>query len=193
MIWYYEFIVFNLFFFSFNDIRVGWGVLLSWPEFFMFPDPRLILSSNNTGTWVATRATYPRSRNFDPRGYMNFADQYTGTGYEEKLGAQPQSPGSKSVSTIPVQQVGRVTSALTVEDKSAWVFQHCNERKKKDPHIRNKVHRGPITAPMPPWAPYIVSLHAQVNSLLELAIFSGKNGSRGKIVGPGVQHFNLSW
>ena len=53
------------------------------------------------------------------------------------------------------------------------------------------VHRAPITATMPPRAPYIVSLHAWVKSLLELAIFSGKNGSRPRIVGPEVQHFHM--
>ena len=39
---------FSLFFFSSHDIGVGGGVLLSWPEFFMFVDPRLILSTDHT-------------------------------------------------------------------------------------------------------------------------------------------------
>jgi len=69
-------------------------------------------------------------------------------------------------------------------------FSASQPVKKKDLHIRNKVHRAPITATMPPRAPRIMSLHAEVKSLLELAILSGKNGSRPRIVGPEVQHFH---
>jgi len=56
-------------------------------------------------------------------------------------------------------------------------FSAVQPSKKKNLRIRNKAHKAPITTTMPLCTPYIVSLHALVKSLLELAISSGKNGS----------------
>ena len=54
--------------------------------------------------------------------------------------------------------------------------------------IDHTKHRSP--PPVPLWTFYIVSLHAQVKSLLELAISSCKNGSQARIVGPKVHHLS---
>ena len=67
-------------------------------------------------------------------------------------------------------------------------FRSATIEKKKQLRIQNKAHKAPITTTIPLRTPYIVSLHALVKSLLELAISSGKNGSRARNMEPKVHH-----